>query len=47
VVVYIREAEGNYRVSSLARVLEGNYTLTAWYDKPDNQGGRVRILIAK
>lgn len=47
VVVYLWEREGNYRVSSLSRILEGDYTLTAWYDKPDNEGGRIRVIVAR
>ncbi len=36
-----------YYPSTLARVREGGYTLTAWYDKADLDGGRVRILVAE
>ena len=47
VVVYIQNRDQSYTLSSLARVLEGEYTLTAWYDKPINEGGRVRVIIAR
>ena len=47
VVVYLQNRDQTYTLSSLARVLEGDYTLTAWYDKPENEGGRVRVIIAR
>ena len=46
-VVYLQNRDQTYTLSSLARVLEGDYTLTAWYDKPENEGGRVRVIIAR
>mgnify|MGYP007025228420 CR=1 FL=1 len=41
----IQNRDQTYTLSSLARVLEGDYTLTAWYDKPENEGGRVRVIV--
>ncbi len=38
---------GSYYLSSLARVQDGGYTLTAWYDKPQAGGGRVRVIVAQ
>ena len=26
---------------------EGDFTLTAWYDKPEAQGGRIRVIVAR
>ena len=46
VVVYeVRNSQ--YFLSSLSRAQNGGFTLTAWYDKPDVQGGRVRVIVAK
>lgn len=47
VAVYIKDVDGDFQLTSLARVLEGDYTLTAWYDKAENTGGRVRVIIAR
>ena len=33
--------------SSLSRVAEGDYVLTGWYDKTENAGGRIRVIIAQ
>lgn len=46
VVVYERRS-GNYYLSSLARVREGSFTFTGWYDKTDANGGRVRVIVAQ
>ena len=46
VVVYVYE-DGDYQLSSLARVTGGNYTLTGWYDKDETAGGRIRVIIAR
>ncbi len=47
VAVYIRKGVDEYQLSTLARVLEGDYTLTAWYDKAEDQGGRIRVITAQ
>lgn len=39
--------DGSYYLSSLARVQEGNYTLTGWYDKAESAGGRLRVIVAR
>ena len=39
--------DGEYYLSNLERVKDGNYQLTAWYDKTPGEGGCVRILVAK
>ena len=46
VLVYERRG-GQYLLSTLARAQEGDFTLTAWYDKPEAQGGRVRVIVAR
>jgi len=38
---------GTYYLSSLERVLDGDFTVTAWYDKEETSGGRIRVLVAK
>ena len=46
VLVYERR-DGRYFLSTLARAQEGDFTLTAWYDKPEAQGGRIRVIVAQ
>ena len=46
VVVY-EVRDNKYYLSSLALVAEGNFTLTGWYDKAENDGGRIRVVLAK
>ena len=46
VLVYERRG-GQYLLSTLARAQEGDFTLTAWYDKPEAQGGRIRVIVAQ
>ena len=38
--------DGRYYLSSLARA-EGGGTVTAWYDKAESEGGRVRVIVVK
>lgn len=38
---------GQYYLSSLARAEAGDFTLTAWYDKPESSGGRIRVIVAR
>ncbi len=38
---------GTYYLSSLARAEEEGRTLTAWYDKAESSGGRIRVIIVK
>lgn len=38
---------GTYYLSSLARVQDGEFTLTGWYDKTDANGGRIRVIVAR
>ena len=44
--VYVYDGR-DYQLSSLDRVTGGDYDLTAWYDKPENEGGRIRVIIAR
>lgn len=37
----------HYVQTSLESVSDGNYTLTCYYDKPESQGGRIRIIVAE
>ena len=46
VLVYERRG-GQCLLSTLARAQEGDFTLTAWYDKPEAQGGRIRVIVAR
>ena len=46
VAVYVYE-NGEYQLTSLERVTGGDYRLTAWYDKPENGGGRIRVILAR
>ena len=46
VLVYERQGS-QYFLSTLARAQEGDFTLTAWYDKPEVQGGRIRVIVAR
>ena len=36
-----------YYLSSLARAESGGFTLTAWYDKAESEGGRIRVIVAR
>ena len=38
---------GSYYPSTLARVQEGGFTLTGWYDKGESAGGRLRVIVAR
>ncbi len=46
VAVYVYE-KGEYLLSSLSRVTEGDYALTGWYDKSESAGGRIRVIVAQ
>ncbi len=46
VAVYVYE-NNEYQLTSLERVSGGDYRLTAWYDKPENEGGRIRVILAR
>ncbi len=46
--VTVYEQRGKtYYLSSLAHVQAKGYTLTGWFDKAENLGGRIRVLIAR
>ena len=36
-----------YTLASRTQVLAEGYTLSAWYDTPPSQGGRVRVVLAQ
>ena len=46
VAVY-EQRGGQYFLSSLARAEESQASLTAWYDKAESDGGRVRVIVIK
>ena len=46
VVVY-EYRDNTYYLSDLSRVSGGGYDLTGWYDKAQDQGGRIRVIIAE
>ena len=46
VVVYVYQ-DGEYLLSSLSKIAEGDYTLTGWYDKTESAGGRIRVIVAR
>lgn len=45
VVVY-QEKDGRYTQTTLAAVADGKQSLVGWYDKSQESGGRIRVLIA-
>ena len=47
VAVYVVENGSTYYYSSLGRVTGGGYALTGYYDKPENEGGRIRVILAR
>ena len=46
VVVY-EYRDGRYYLSSLARAEESGGSVTAWYDKAESEGGRIRVIVVK
>ena len=42
-----QHSNGEYKLLSLRQALELKTTFTAYYDKPESYGGRIRILIAE
>lgn len=46
-VVIYEYRNGSYYLSSAQRVQEKGLSLTGWYDKSENNGGRIRIVVAK
>ncbi len=47
VVVYNRTGAGTYMKITLDDAISGSYKLTAYYDKAQSSGGRIRIIIAQ
>ena len=45
-MVYVYD-KGDYLLSSLSKVTEGDYALTGWYDKSESAGGRIRVIVAR
>lgn len=46
VIVYERR-DRDYFLSTLDRVQELGLSLTGWYDRTEDQGGRIRVIIAQ
>ena len=46
VVVY-EYRDRQYFPSTLDRVQELGLSLTGWYDRPENQGGRIRVIVSR
>lgn len=46
-VLYYEYQNNSYRLSTLSRVQESGLSLTGWYDKPENEGGRIRVVLAR
>ena len=46
-VVIYEYRNGSYYLSSAQRVTEKGLSLTGWYDKAENSGGRIRIVVAR
>ena len=46
VLVY-EQRDGRYLLSSLARAEESGGSVTAWYDKAESEGGRIRVIVVK
>ena len=47
VVVYEDRGILTYNKISLNDAINGDYTYTAYYDKEESNGGRIRVIIAK
>ncbi len=47
VVVYKKGLSTPYMKIPLDEAINGNYRLTAYYDKPQRSGGRIRIIVAQ
>ena len=41
------QRDGRYLLSSLARAEESGGSVTAWYDKAESEGGRIRVIVVK
>lgn len=39
--------DDTYTLATRSQLTAGGYPLTAWYDVPDSQGGRVRIIVGR
>ena len=44
VVVYLRE-NSEYNLSTIENAMNGNYSISAYYDKEEKAGGRVRLIV--
>ena len=46
-VVVFDSRGGGYYLSTLSRAEESGAQLTAWYDKAESEGGRIRVIVVK
>ena len=47
VTVYERTIDSKFNKISINDAINGNYSLTAYYDKAEDEGGRIRVIIAE
>ena len=47
VIVYYRRDMSTYLKIPLDDAISGDYSMTAYYDKPESSGGRIRIIVAQ
>lgn len=47
VAVYERTIDSKFNKISINDAINGNYSLTAYYDKAEDEGGRIRVIIAE
>ena len=45
VVCYHKPVSEQYRKISIDEAMSGDYSITAYYDKPEASGGRIRVLV--
>ena len=46
-VAYYVVVNGEYQLTTLSRIQDGDYSLTGWYDKDESVGGRIRVIVAQ
>ena len=46
-VAYYVLVNGDYQLTTLSRIQNGDYSLTGWYDKAESAGGRIRVIVAQ
>ena len=46
VVVYMTKDNSTFNTISINEAINGDYTMTAYYDKKESEGGRIRVIVA-